>query len=159
VTTPESAAGVVCDTAAVVAIMNELAGSVPRGPGRRLYDEARARGLTLAVPYIVARKAAALYLADRAVTLLGAFLFPERYRAADDLLQASGRRGVWWVERRRPERMPDYAALLGRCGDPVTAYVAAYAAATGWPVATDDPAVFASLLGRDDAVPMPPLPE
>jgi hypothetical protein len=104
---------VVCDTAAVVAIMNELAGSVPRGPGRRLYDEARARGLTLAVPYIVARKAAALYLADRAVTLLGAFLFPERYRAADDLLQASGRRGVWWVERRRPELCP----TMPHCSD------------------------------------------
>jgi hypothetical protein len=158
VTTPETASGVVCDTAAVVAIMNDLTGSVPRGPGRDLYDEARQRGLTLSVPYIVACKAEALYLTDRGIALLGAFLFPERYRTADDLLRASGPRGVWWVERRRPERMPEYAAMLGQCGDPVTAYVAAYAAATGWPVATDDPAMFASLLGRHDAVPMPPLP-
>jgi hypothetical protein len=159
VTAPESVNGVVCDTAAVVAIINDLAEPVPRGPGRDLHDEARERGRTLAVPYVVARKAEALYLTGRGADLLGAFLFPERYRAADDPLRARGARGVWWVERRRPERMPGYAAMLGRCGDPVTAYVAAYAAATGWPVATHDPATYVALLGRDDAVPMPPLPE
>jgi hypothetical protein len=155
---PETATGVVCDTAAVVAIINDLVESAPGGPGRQLYDAARRQGMALAVPYLVARKAESLYLTGRGVDLLGAFLFPERYRAAADPLRASGPRGVWWVERRRPERMPDYSAMLGICGDPVIAYVAAYAAATGWPVATDEPATYAALLGRADSVPMPSLP-
>jgi hypothetical protein len=158
VTAPESIAGVVCDTAAVVAVVDDLVGSKLGGPGRALYDDARERGLTLAVPYIVARKAAFLYLSPSGVDLLGALLFPELYRAPGDPLRATGPRGVWWVERRRPERLPDYPAMLGQCGDPVVAYVAAYAAATGWPVATDDRETYARLLGRDDVLPMPPLP-
>ncbi|HET8661529.1 MAG TPA: hypothetical protein VFM55_21350 [Micromonosporaceae bacterium] len=152
---PESIAGVVCDTAAVVAVVDELGGA--NRAGYALYDRARQRGLTLAVPYIVAAKAV-LHLPPSGAGLLGALLFPELYRAPGDPLRATGPRGVWWVERRRPERLPGYPAMLGQCGDPVVAYVAAYAVATGWPVATDDPSTYARLLGRDDALLMPQLP-
>lgn len=146
-----------CDVAAVVAIVDDLANR-REGDGSALYQRARDSGLTLAVPVPVLGKAATVYLAGAGRALLGAFLAPEVYREPGDPQRAVGARGAWLVVRRPPDSVPGYAEMLAACGNPVTAYVAAYAAETGWPVATDNPAIYAELLGRDDAVPMPPLP-
>jgi hypothetical protein len=158
VTAPDAAGGVVLDVAAVVAIVGDLLAKRPNGSGGALYARARAEGLTLAVPYIAARKAEAVYLDGPAAAVLGAMLWPEHYRERSDPLRASGPRGVWYLDRRRPERFPKYSEFVGRIGDPVTAMVAALAEALGWPVATDRPELFAELLGRDDALPVPELP-
>lgn len=155
-TAPDYVGGIVCDVAAIVAVVNDLAHRRKDGPGMLLYDQARDAGLTLAVPLLVVGRAAG-YLNPPGGMLLGALLFPERFRPIGDPVRAVGPRGAWWVIDARPEDLADYSAMLGLCGDPVTAFVAAYAAALGWPVATDNPATYAELLGRGDAVPMPAL--
>jgi hypothetical protein len=156
VTAPDYVSGVVCDAAAVVAIASDLAGGRKDGPGARLYDRARDEGLTLGVPLLAVGRAAG-YLDPPAGMVLGAMLFPERFRPVGDPLRAVGPRGVWWIIDARPEDLAEYQAMLVRCGDPLIAFVAAYAAVMGWPVATDRPDAYAALLGRDDAVAMPVL--
>ncbi|MEH1124805.1 hypothetical protein [Micromonospora sp. CPCC 206061] len=155
-TAPDYVSGVVCDAAAVVAIANDLARRRKDGAGARLYDRARDEGLTLGVPLLAAVRAAG-YLDPPGGMVLGALLFPERFRPVGDPLRVVGPRGVWWLIDSRPEDLAEHQAMLGRCGDPLMAFVAAYAAAMGWPVATDRPASYAALLGRDDAVVMPAL--
>lgn len=146
-TAPDSASGVVCDVAGLVTIVSDLLTQRRDGAGAQLYDRARDRGLTLAAPALAVVKAATLYLDPRGRKLLAAFVVPEH---------GNGARGVWWVVDAHPSELADYPDLLARCGDPVTAYVAAYALAVGWPVATDNEATYQAF--GLATVGMPPLP-